>query len=81
MQPSQLTPNTSNRIGSLDCYRLVEQNQIAESLTVGPENKTPFSLSGKVAIQMLMIRDRFCCELLFDMLKAKLEMMTEATHL
>ena len=31
-----LTPNTSHCIGSLDCDRLVEKNQIAESLTVGP---------------------------------------------
>ena len=32
----QLIPNTSHCIGSLDCDRQVEKNQIAESLTVGP---------------------------------------------
>ena len=31
-----LTFNTSHCIGSLDCDRQVEKNQIAESLTVGP---------------------------------------------
>ena len=35
----QLTPDGSHCIRSLHCDRLVEQNQIAESLTVGPGNK------------------------------------------
>ena len=35
---NQLTPDRSHCIGSLDSDRLVEENQVAESLAVGPES-------------------------------------------